>query len=135
MELRNLSIFLLLIGVSSSGFGSPETDRRTKISDSSNPARDRKPVEISDVYMKRSRATEELEEDPSREDKRKLDNSDVPHSRQKRLLWITNDGRLAFPPGTTLLITPTLALPFVRHPPDGFFSNISISIPLTSKYI
>lgn len=132
MELRNLTVFLLLISVSqsSNGFGSSETDRRSKISDSSNPSKERKPVEIT----KRTRSTEESEEDQSREDNRKIDGSDIPHSRQKRLLWITNDGRLAFPPGTTLLLTPTLALPFVRNPPDGFFSNISISIPLTSKY-
>lgn len=32
-----------------------------------------------------------------------------------------------------LIIAPTLAMPFVRYPPDGFHSNISISIPLTSK--
>jgi len=58
--------------------------------------------------------------------------SDTPHSRQKRLLWITSDGRLALPPGTALTITPTLSLPFVRYPPDGFLSNMSISLPFTS---
>lgn len=56
------------------------------------------------------------------------------HSRQKRLLWITSDGRLALPPGTTLVITPSLSLPFVRYPPDGFFSNMTISLPFTSMY-
>lgn len=55
------------------------------------------------------------------------------HSRQKRLLWITADGRLALPPGTTLVISPSLSLPFVRYPPDGFFSNMTISLPFTSK--
>lgn len=59
--------------------------------------------------------------------------SDVPHSRQKRLIWVTDDGRLALPPGTSLVIAPTLAMPFVRYPPDGFHSNISISLPLTSE--
>lgn len=59
--------------------------------------------------------------------------SDEPHSRQKRLLWITDDGRLALPPGTSLTIAPTLALPLVRYPPDGFLSNISVSLPLTCK--
>jgi hypothetical protein len=59
--------------------------------------------------------------------------SDVPHSRTKRLIWVTDDGRLALPPGTSLVIAPTLAMPFVRYPPDGFHSNISISIPLTSN--
>jgi hypothetical protein len=57
---------------------------------------------------------------------------DTPHSRQKRLLWITTDGRLALPPGTRLTITPSLSLPFVRYPPDGFLSNMSISLPFTS---
>lgn len=56
------------------------------------------------------------------------------HSRQKRLLWITSDGRLALPPGTTMVIAPSLSLPFVRYPPDGFFSNMTISLPFTSKY-
>jgi len=57
----------------------------------------------------------------------------TPHSRQKRLLWITTDGRLALPPGTRLTITPSLSLPFVRYPPDGFLSNMSISLPFTSQ--
>lgn len=56
------------------------------------------------------------------------------HSRQKRILWITSDGRLALPPGTTMIISPSLSLPFVRYPPDGFFSNMTISLPFTSKY-
>lgn len=55
------------------------------------------------------------------------------HHRQKRLLWITNDGRIALPPGTIMTITPTLALPFVRYPPYGFLSNMTISLPFTSK--
>lgn len=61
------------------------------------------------------------------------DSEDTPKSRQKRLVWVTDDGRLALPPGTSLTISPTIAMPFVRYPPDGFFSNISISLPLTSK--
>ncbi|KAJ4435375.1 hypothetical protein ANN_17989 [Periplaneta americana] len=59
---------------------------------------------------------------------------DKPHSRQKRILWITNDGRLALPPGTALVITPSLSLPFVRYPPDGFLSNMSISLPFTIDF-
>lgn len=59
--------------------------------------------------------------------------SQQPHSRRKRLVWITDDGRLALPPGTSLTFTPTIALPLVRHPPEGFFSNMSISFPVTSK--
>lgn len=60
---------------------------------------------------------------------------DIPHSRQKRILWITNDGRLALPPGTTMVITPSLSMPFVRHPPKGFLSNMTVSFPFTSKYL
>lgn len=63
-----------------------------------------------------------------------LDPSKRPHTRQKRLLWITSDGRLALPPGTHLTITPSLSLPFVRYPPDGFLSNMSISLPFSSEY-
>lgn len=57
--------------------------------------------------------------------------NDKPHHRQKRLFWITNDGRIALPPGTSMTITPTLTLPFVRHPPNGFHANMSISLPFT----
>lgn len=57
----------------------------------------------------------------------------IPHSRQKRILWITNDGRLALPPGTTMAITPSLSMPFVRHPPKGFLSNMTVSFPFSSK--
>lgn len=59
--------------------------------------------------------------------------SDKPKSRKKRLIWVTDDGRLALPPGTSLTIAPTIALPFIRYPPSGFFSNISISLPVTSE--
>lgn len=59
--------------------------------------------------------------------------SQQPHSRRKRLIWITDDGRLALPPGTSLTFTPTIAMPLVRHPPEGFFSNITISFPVTSE--
>ncbi|XP_047343266.1 uncharacterized protein LOC124946529 isoform X1 [Vespa velutina] len=56
------------------------------------------------------------------------------HHRQKRVLWITNDGRIALPPGTVMTITPTLALPFVRYPPYGFLSNMTISLPFTIDF-
>lgn len=62
-----------------------------------------------------------------------LAKENIPHSRQKRILWITNDGRLALPPGTTMTITPSLSMPFVRHPPKGFLSNMTVSFPFTSK--
>ncbi|XP_032667897.1 uncharacterized protein LOC116842590 isoform X2 [Odontomachus brunneus] len=56
------------------------------------------------------------------------------HHRQKRVFWFTNDGRIALPPGTVMTITPTLALPFVRHPPYGFLSNMTISLPFTIDF-
>ncbi|KAL4153151.1 hypothetical protein QTP88_000984 [Uroleucon formosanum] len=56
------------------------------------------------------------------------------HSRQKRLIWITSDGRLALPPGTGLTITPSLSMPIVRYPPNGFLSNMSISLPFTIDF-
>jgi len=62
-----------------------------------------------------------------------MQKADQPHSRQKRLIWVTTDGRLALPPGTELTITPSLSLPFIRYPPEGFLSNMSISLPFTSK--
>lgn len=62
------------------------------------------------------------------------EDSNKPHSRQKRLIWVTDDGRLALPPGTTLIIAPTLSMPLVRYPPDGFHSNISVSVPLTIDF-
>lgn len=63
------------------------------------------------------------------------DSPDTPHIRRKRLIWITDDGRLALPPGTALTFTPTISLPLVRHPPEGFFSNLTISFPVTSEYL
>lgn len=60
--------------------------------------------------------------------------SDEPHIRKKRLVWITDDGRLALPPGTSLTFTPTIAMPLVRHPPEGFFSNLTISFPVTIDF-
>lgn len=56
------------------------------------------------------------------------------HNREKRFLWITNDGRIALPPGTVLTITPTILLPFVRYPPYGFLSNMSMSFPFTIDF-
>ncbi|XP_011298641.1 uncharacterized protein [Fopius arisanus] len=60
--------------------------------------------------------------------------SKEPHHRQKRVLWLTNDGRIALPPGTVMTITPTIALPFVRYPPYGFLSNMTISLPFTIDF-
>ncbi|KAI8040282.1 uncharacterized protein LOC128258454 [Drosophila gunungcola] len=63
-----------------------------------------------------------------------VDSPDTPHIRKKRLIWITDDGRLALPPGTSLTFVPTIAMPLVRHPPEGFFSNLTISFPVTIDF-
>lgn len=62
------------------------------------------------------------------------DDANKPHSRKKRLIWITDDGRLALPPGTALTITPTISLPLVRYPLEGFLSNMTMSFPLTIDF-
>ncbi|XP_033327987.1 uncharacterized protein LOC117221279 [Megalopta genalis] len=60
--------------------------------------------------------------------------SSFSHHRQKRFFWVTDDGRIALPPGTIMTVTPTLALPFVRYPPYGFLSNMTISLPFTVDF-
>lgn len=62
------------------------------------------------------------------------DDANKPHSRKKRLIWITDDGRLALPPGTALTLTPTISLPLVRYPLEGFLSNMTMSFPLTIDF-
>ncbi|XP_053684730.1 uncharacterized protein LOC128734514 [Sabethes cyaneus] len=74
------------------------------------------------------------DEQTEKTSKKFSDESNKPHSRKKRLIWVTDDGRLALPPGTTLTIAPTIALPFVRYPPTGFLSNISVSLPITIDF-
>lgn len=98
--------------------------------------------EINEAGLKRSNNDElKIESHSERDDSLNNDeemhpeSSDQPHSRQKRLIWVTDDGRLALPPGTVLVIAPTITMPFIRYPPDGFHSNISISLPLTSMML
>jgi len=52
-------------------------------------------------------------------------------SRQKRFLWMTQEKRLVLPPGTQLVLTPTLAMPLLRYPPSGLDANLTISTPFT----
>lgn len=68
------------------------------------------------------------------EDENASNEANKPHSRKKRLIWITDDGRLALPPGTVLSISPTLSLPLVRYPLEGFLSNMTMSFPLTIDF-
>lgn len=71
---------------------------------------------------------------PSSESVPDADQSSKSHSRKKRMIWVSDDGRLALPPGTVLSISPTLSMPLVRYPPSGFLSNLTMSFPLTSKF-
>ncbi|XP_062550950.1 uncharacterized protein LOC134215870 [Armigeres subalbatus] len=104
----------------------------------------RKKYVSNDDYRQPSASEREPRESPLAEDdaattstkttRKLIDESEKPHSRKKRLIWITDDGRLALPPGTSLTIAPTIAMPFVRYPPTGFLSNISISLPVTIDF-
>jgi hypothetical protein len=38
----------------------------------------------------------------------------LPHHREKRFLFMTDEKRIVMPPGSQLVLTPTLALPFLR---------------------
>lgn len=69
---------------------------------------------------------------PKEKEENQRKESSKAHSRKKRLIWVSEDGRLALPPGTVLSIAPTLSLPLVRYPPSGFLSNLTMSFPLTS---
>jgi hypothetical protein len=60
--------------------------------------------------------------------------SNLPHRRDKRFLWLTHEKRIVLPPGTQMVLTPTLAMPLLRYPPPGLDSNLTISTPFTSKY-
>ena len=75
------------------------------------------------------------------------------HKRTKRFLWMTHEKRLVLPvlicphfrenvanqifvllqPGTQLVLTPTLAMPFLRYPPTGLDANLTISTPFTRE--
>lgn len=45
---------------------------------------------------------------------------------------MTEEKRMVLPPGTRLVLTPTLAMPLLRYPPDGIDANLTISTPYTS---
>ncbi|XP_022195993.2 uncharacterized protein LOC111053412 [Nilaparvata lugens] len=91
-------------------------------------------VPAAQLSQARGAAATDSDSDSSRPPAATDSDSSRPHSRQKRLIWITTDGRLALPPGTHLTITPTISLPFVRYPPDGFLSNMTISLPFTIDF-
>ena len=50
---------------------------------------------------------------------------------EQRFLWMTHEKRIVLPPGTQLVLTPTLAMPLVRYPPPGLDANMTISTPFT----
>ena len=47
---------------------------------------------------------------------------------------MTHEKRIVLPPGTQLVLTPTLAMPLVRYPPPGLDANMTISTPFTRGY-
>jgi len=58
----------------------------------------------------------------------------LPHHRTIRFLFLTEEKRLVMPPGSQLVLTPTLALPFLRYPPTGLDANMTISTPFTLNF-
>lgn len=59
--------------------------------------------------------------------------ANLPHHREKRFIWMTEKKKLVLPPGTQLVLTPTLAMPLLRYPPTGIDANLTISTPFTSE--
>ncbi|XP_047485257.1 uncharacterized protein LOC125036583 [Penaeus chinensis] len=55
-------------------------------------------------------------------------------SRQSGFLYLTPERRLAMPPKSVLVLTPTLSLPMGRNLPTAFASSMAISIPLTINF-
>ncbi len=56
------------------------------------------------------------------------------HQRNRRFAyWLSKKKKLVLPPGTQLILTPTLAMPLIRYPPEGIDANLTISTPFTSK--
>lgn len=56
------------------------------------------------------------------------------HHRNKRFIWMTHEKRLVWPPGTQLVLTPTLAMPLMRYPPHGIDANFTLSTPFTINF-
>lgn len=54
--------------------------------------------------------------------------------RSKRFIWMTHEKRLVWPPGTQLVLTPTLAMPLMRYPPHGIDANFTLSTPFTINF-
>jgi len=60
--------------------------------------------------------------------------SQLPYHREKRFVFLTDEKRFVMPPGSQLVLTPTLALPVLRYPPTGLDTNMTISTPFTIKF-
>ncbi|XP_068212345.1 uncharacterized protein [Palaemon carinicauda] len=58
----------------------------------------------------------------------------TPHSRKKRLIFLTSERRLTLPPTTLLVLTPTLNLPVARNLPTGYGASMTISIPFKISF-
>lgn len=58
-------------------------------------------------------------------------NSSVSYRTKRALAFDLDQRRITFPPGSTFLLTPTLAIPFIRNLPKGFGSDMTISAPFS----
>lgn len=58
----------------------------------------------------------------------------LPHHRDKRFVFLTDEKRFTMPPGSQMVLTPTLALPVIRYPPTGLDANMTISTPFTLHF-
>lgn len=58
----------------------------------------------------------------------------LPHHRDKRFAFLTDEKRFVMPPGSQMVLTPTLALPVIRYPPTGLDANMTISTPFTLHF-
>jgi len=58
----------------------------------------------------------------------------LPHHRDKRFVFLTDEKRFVMPPGSQMVFTPTLALPVIRYPPTGLDANMTLSTPFTLHF-
>ncbi|XP_063609436.1 uncharacterized protein LOC134783497 [Penaeus indicus] len=55
-------------------------------------------------------------------------------SRQSGFLYLTPERRLVMPPGSIMVVTPTLSLPMGRNLPIGYGASMTISIPFRINF-
>lgn len=61
----------------------------------------------------------------------------LPHTlhREKRFLWITDDGSLTLPAGSCFEVVPTFTTPLWVSPDTAICVNFSVSLPFDSKFV